>query len=86
MNFLLETDFETDTLKRLSNLAEKHCCVNPQLFNKYEVKRGLRDINGRGVLAGLTGIGEVHSYIIDENEMVPVPGELFYRGVNIRSW
>lgn len=85
MNFLLETDFETDTLKRLSNLAEKHCYVNPQLFNKYEVKRGLRDINGRGVLAGLTGIGEVHSYIIDENEMVPVPGELFYRGVNIKE-
>ncbi len=85
MNFLRDTDFETDTLEKLANLAEKNSSIDPQLFSKYEVKRGLRDINGRGVLAGLTEIGEVHSYIIDENEMIPVPGELFYRGVNIKD-
>lgn len=85
MNFLVDTDYETDTLAKLANLTEKNSYIDPQLFSKYEVKRGLRDINGRGVLAGLTEIGEVHSYIIDENEMIPVPGELFYRGVNIKD-
>lgn len=85
MSYLRDTDYETDTLEKLSNLAKNHSYINPELFGKYEVKRGLRDINGRGVLAGLTEIGEVHSYIIDENEMVPVPGELFYRGVNIKD-
>lgn len=85
MNFLIDTDFESDMLTKLSNLTEKSSCINPQLFSKYEVKRGLRDINGRGVMAGLTEIGEVHSYIVDENEMVPVPGQLLYRGIDIAN-
>lgn len=57
--------------------------IDSELFYRYEVKRGLRDISGRGVLAGLTEIGEVHSYILDENEMVPVPGKLYYRGYDV---
>ncbi|MBN2589356.1 MAG: citrate/2-methylcitrate synthase [Sedimentisphaerales bacterium] len=57
--------------------------VNPELYVKYEVKRGLRDISGKGVLAGLTRIGEVHSYIMDEFEMIPVPGKLMYRGIDV---
>lgn len=74
-----------NTLNELSDMAEKCSYINPELYSKYEVKRGLRDISGRGVLAGLTEIGEVHSYIIDENEMVPVPGELRYRGIDIED-
>ena len=57
--------------------------VDPELYLKYEVKRGLRDISGKGVLAGLTRIGEVHSYIMDEFEMIPVPGKLMYRGIDV---
>lgn len=83
MNFNTNTAFQSDTLEKLSTLAEKVSFVDPWFFNKYEVKRGLRDINGRGVLAGLTNIGEVHSYIINENELVPVPGQLIYRGIDI---
>jgi citrate synthase len=83
MNYEITRDFETDKLVELCGLAEQNSFIDPQLFTKYEVKRGLRDISGRGVLAGLTEIGEVHSYIMDENEMVPVPGRLFYRGVDI---
>jgi citrate synthase len=75
--------FEDRQFARLSGLAEKSSYINPELFAKYEVKRGLRDINGKGVLAGLTEIGEVHSYIVDENEMIPVPGRLLYRGIDI---
>jgi citrate synthase len=57
--------------------------INPELFGKYAVKRGLRDLDGRGVLVGLTEIGDVHSYIVDEGEIVPVPGRLIYRGYDI---
>ena len=57
--------------------------IDPELFTKYQVKRGLRDLDGRGVLVGLTDIGEVHSYIIDEGEIVPVPGQLSYRGIDV---
>ena len=64
-------------------LAEKCSKIDPELYSKYEVKRGLRDISGRGVLAGLTEIGEVHAYIIDEGETIPTPGRLIYRGMDI---
>lgn len=74
-----------NALDELSNKAEKSSFINPELFTKYNVKRGLRDVDGKGVLVGLTEIGEVHSYILDENEMIPVPGRLIYRGIDIRN-
>lgn len=78
-------EFEGKMLDGLSIIAEKSSLINPELFSKYQVKHGLRDIDGKGVLVGLTEIGEVHSYILDENEMVPVPGRLIYRGIDIRE-
>ncbi|MFL0195081.1 citrate/2-methylcitrate synthase [Clostridium sp. WILCCON 0269] len=71
-------EFERGLSKKLKN------SIDPELYNKYQVKRGLRDADGRGVLVGLTEIGEVHSYIIDENEVIPIPGTLMYRGINIQ--
>lgn len=70
---------------RLAAIARQNNSIDPALFTKYEIKRGLRDLDGRGLLVGLTEIGEVHSYIIDENEIVPVPGRLMYRGIDINS-
>ncbi|AWK50812.1 citrate synthase [Clostridium beijerinckii] len=70
-------------LKILSHKAQENNKINAGLFGKYQVKRGLRDIDGRGVLVGLTEIGDVRSYIVEENEMVPMPGKLFYRGFDI---
>jgi len=78
-------EFEEIILASFSTNAERSSIINPELFTKFNVKRGLRDIDGRGVLVGLTGIGEVHSYILDENEMVPVPGRLIYRGIDIND-
>ena len=66
-------------------IEKLNCKIDPELYKKYQVKRGLRDIDGRGVLVGLTEIGEVHSYIVSENEMIPVPGKLFYRGYDIEQ-
>lgn len=74
---------EGKLIAELSRMAEKSSLINPDLYSKYQVKRGLRDLDGRGVLVGLTEIGEVHSYILDEGEIVPVPGRLIYRGYDI---
>ncbi len=76
---------QEDMLIRFSGMAEDCSLIDEVLFSKYIVKRGLRDIGGIGVLVGLTEIGDVHSYIIDENEMIPVPGRLMYRGIDIND-
>jgi len=59
--------------------------INPELYNKYEVKRGLRDLNGKGVLVGLTEIGEVSSSILKDGKSISVPGKLIYRGIDIEN-
>lgn len=79
------TDENLAQLAALSEEAKKSCLIDSSLYAQYEVKRGLRDISGKGVLAGLTEIAEVHSYIIDENEMVPCEGKLYYRGIDIEE-
>ena len=63
------SDITTEILN-LTELCMKNSSIDPELYGKYEVKRGLRDINGKGVLAGLTEVGEVKSYIIEDSELV----------------
>ena len=59
--------------------------ISLDLFNKYDVKRGLRDQNGKGVLTGLTKISDVRANKIVNGEQVPIDGELFYRGYNVKD-
>ena len=59
--------------------------IDTGLYDKFSVKRGLRNSDGTGVLVGLTRIGEVHGYIIDENEKKAVPGKLYYRGYDMED-
>lgn len=75
----------TPEILELSQKCVDNGSINPELYGKYEVKRGLRDINGKGVLAGLTEISEVRSYTVVDSEMVPCEGKLFYRGVDIEE-
>lgn len=75
--------FESKIMEQLTDLAVKNNLIESELFDKYQVKRGLRDLDGKGVLVGLTEIGEVHAYIVDENDLIPVPGRLMYRGIDI---
>ncbi len=70
---------------KLSEKCKQNGVIDSSLYGKYEVKRGLRDINGKGVLAGLTEISEVRSYTVVDNEMIPCEGELYYRGINIED-
>lgn len=78
-------DFERKILSGLTAMAKKSSYINPELFTKFQVKRGLRDLDGKGVLVGLTEIGEVHSYMIDDNEIIPIPGRLLYRGIDVND-
>ncbi|MBP7174597.1 MAG: citrate/2-methylcitrate synthase [Thermoclostridium sp.] len=66
-------------------MAEECSKIDPELYTKYEVKKGLRDINGKGVLAGLTEIGEVSATSFEGGEAVPAPGRLIYRGMDIHD-
>ncbi len=76
----------TPEILRLSRRCAGISQIDPELYYKYDVKRGLRDLNGKGVLAGLTEISEIYAKKIDENgNEVPCDGELFYRGRNVRD-
>jgi len=75
----------TPEIVALASLCQKNGLINPELYTKYEVKRGLRDISGKGVVAGLTEISEIVSYTVEDNEMIPCEGRLLYRGINIHD-
>lgn len=75
----------TPEIMNLAELCRENSKVDPELYSKYEVKRGLRDISGKGVLAGLTEISEVHSYTIVDSDLVPCEGKLYYRGVDVEE-
>ena len=76
----------TPKILALSELCKKNNDIDPELYNKLEVKRGLRDINGQGVRAGLTEISEVRSSVKDaQGNSVPCEGKLFYRGYNVED-
>ena len=72
-------------LKKQAEKVRKVDYIDPALYRKYGVKRGLRNDNGTGVLVGLTTIGNVHGYVMNEGEKQPIPGELYYRGINVKD-
>lgn len=59
--------------------------IEPELYNQYRVKRGLRNDDGSGVMAGITNICNVHGYVMDEGEKRSIEGELIYRGYSVDS-
>ncbi len=65
--------------------AAKHSFIEPALHKKFNTKRGLRNENGTGVLIGLTEIGEVHGYVVEDQERTPVEGRLRYRGIDLKD-
>lgn len=70
----------------LSSLCEELCknnYINPDYYTRFDVKRGLRNMDGTGVLAGLTRICSVEGYYMDDGEKVPKDGRLIYRGIDM---
>lgn len=70
-------------IKRYAELCMENTKFDPELYYKYNVKRGLRDLDGKGVLTGLTEISEIRQNKIVDGKAVPCDGKLFYRGYNV---
>ena len=75
----------TPEILRLAKRSEEAGIIDSELYTRYDVKRGLRDINGKGVLAGLTHISDVRATEIKDGVSVPAHGKLFYRGYNVQD-
>lgn len=76
----------TPEIYRLSKKCLKNNMIDPEFYNKYDVKRGLRDVNGKGVLTGLTEISEVFSFIEKpDGTRIAQDGKLFYRGYDVED-
>ena len=75
----------TPEMEALADLCVKNGKIDPELYAKYDVKRGLRDINGNGVLTGLTDISEIRSSRMENDVKIPCEGQLFYRGYSIED-
>lgn len=75
----------TPEIERLTDICKENSSIDLSLYGKYDVKRGLRDINGKGVLAGLTQVSNVKATKIVDGKEVPCAGSLSYRGYDIKE-
>lgn len=75
----------TPEIERLTDICKDHSSMDVSLYGKYDVKRGLRDINGKGVLAGLTQVSNVQATKLADGKEVPCAGNLSYRGYDIKK-
>ena len=81
----LNAGYRNEWLHKMASVCEASSTIDSTLYGKYEVKRGLRDLNGRGVLTGLTEISEIQSTKISDGVQVPCDGKLFYQGIDIEE-
>ena len=75
----------TPEILKYSDYCMGNCQIEPQLYIEHKVNRGLRDLNGKGVLTGLTEISEIVSKKEIDGEEVPCPGHLYYRGYDVEK-
>ena len=76
----------TDYIKDLADLSDRNNGINPEMYGTYDVKRGLRDINGNGVVAGLTEVSRIKAKEKDaDGNEIPCRGELYYRGIDLKD-
>ena len=75
----------TPEIQALTEKCVRNTRLEPSLYKQFDVKKGLRDLDGSGVLAGLTQISEINSFHIEKGQKVPCEGELYYRGIDIRD-
>ena len=81
------TDQESLTgfLNSLCAEYQKHNQIDPAYYERYNVKRGLRNADGTGVMAGVTQLGNVMGYYVQDGERIPAPGKLVYRGIDVEE-
>ena len=75
----------TPEIQALAEMTRNNSSIDPADYVRYDVKRGLRDLNGKGVVAGLTEISDIIAKKVVDGKSVPCDGELYYRGVNVQE-
>ena len=75
----------TPEIEELARECEQNNAIDKELYTKYEVKRGLRDLNGKGVLAGLTEVSDIVAKKVVDGQELPCEGKLYYRGVDVED-
>ena len=75
----------TPEIEALAVMAQENSSIDPEDYVTYDVKRGLRDLSGKGVLAGLTEISDVVARQVVDGVEVPCKGQLYYRGINVED-
>jgi len=76
---------DSNLFSQIETSVRESCQIDSELFEKYDVKRGLRNADGSGVLVGLTKVGEVVGYKKEDDKFIAVPGRLLYRGIDIED-
>jgi citrate synthase len=76
---------DKEFILKIEDQTRKSCQIENGLFEEFDVKRGLRNSDGTGVLVGLTNIGDVVGYKKEDGRIVAIPGKLFYRGIDIED-
>jgi citrate synthase len=76
---------DSNFFSELEVSVRKSCQIDNDLFEKFDVKRGLRNSDGTGVLVGLTNIGDVVGYKKEGDKVIAIPGRLLYRGIDIED-
>ncbi len=74
-----------ELMRKYLSIAEQNYTIDPGAYSRFSVKRGLRNEDGSGVLVGLTRVGEVHGYVLDDGEKKPDVGNLRYRGISVND-
>ncbi|SHK48107.1 citrate/2-methylcitrate synthase [Paramaledivibacter caminithermalis] len=82
----MNKDSSEKIFDELAMIAEKNNYIKPEIYNMFNIKRGLRNSNGTGVKVGLTKVGCVKGYELRDNKKVPAEGELFYRGIRLTEF
>ncbi len=79
------SEAEYKSIETLCERFKEYNIIDPEYYKKYDVKRGLRNSDGTGVVAGVTRICNVHGYVLNEHEREPIDGKLIYRGIDIED-
>ena len=75
----------TPEIEAMAEMTRANSSIDPADYVRYDVKRGLRDLNGKGVVAGLTEISDIIAKKMVDGQAVPCDGELYYRGINVED-
>ena len=81
----IDSQRDKQFISKMSNKLFHNNAIDTSYYKKYDVKRGLRNSNGTGVLVGLTQIGDVQGYAVENDKKVPIEGKLLYRGIDVKE-